>query len=213
MGSDVHYNENQVTDHDIMCYYAYSGIYTGDTQVRDNLIGAMCGVQNCVYQKILAPSSQQWGYLRSCLDPVPTKITYGFDDSPYHPTTFVRLELCADSSYDLYNSTCPVVGHEDFIQVGYLYDVSTDERRISLWIWFLNSVYVNSSYGCDPTGKLIDSTGVSVVIGDFGNLSACHAALKGYIPGDPSIFDYPGDCHSWWDRAGEVCTITAPQTF
>lgn len=39
----VSYNELTVTDKDILCYYAYSTLYTGDTTVRDNLLLTTCG--------------------------------------------------------------------------------------------------------------------------------------------------------------------------
>lgn len=36
-------DERRATDLDILCHYAYSSLYTGDTEQRRNLVGAACG--------------------------------------------------------------------------------------------------------------------------------------------------------------------------
>ncbi len=41
-GRVIEFNENSVTDKDILCYYAYSPLYTGDTTARDGLIKDPC---------------------------------------------------------------------------------------------------------------------------------------------------------------------------
>lgn len=38
----VIFNENEVTDLDILCYYAYSSLYSGDTNQRDSLLEELC---------------------------------------------------------------------------------------------------------------------------------------------------------------------------
>jgi len=42
-GTTVHFNENKVTDLDVLCYYAYSPLYTGDETNRDTLLAHKCG--------------------------------------------------------------------------------------------------------------------------------------------------------------------------
>ncbi len=45
-GSDTSYIENLTSDLDVVCYYAYSHLYTGDTFKRGNLMGAPCAEPN-----------------------------------------------------------------------------------------------------------------------------------------------------------------------
>ena len=42
-GQTVHFNETQLTDLQVLCYYAYSAMYTGDTTARTNLLGQCVG--------------------------------------------------------------------------------------------------------------------------------------------------------------------------
>ena len=41
--NSVSFNENSLTDLQILCYYAYSRLYTGDTDKRKDLLGEKCG--------------------------------------------------------------------------------------------------------------------------------------------------------------------------
>jgi len=41
-GQEVEFDENSVTDNDILCYYAYSNLYTGDTTTRKDLMENRC---------------------------------------------------------------------------------------------------------------------------------------------------------------------------
>jgi hypothetical protein len=41
-GPQVSYHEHAVTDKDILCYYAYSSLYTGSTSQRDSILGGPC---------------------------------------------------------------------------------------------------------------------------------------------------------------------------
>jgi subtilisin family serine protease len=43
-GNSVSFNENSLTDLEILCYYAYSRLYTGDTDKRRDLLAKKCGV-------------------------------------------------------------------------------------------------------------------------------------------------------------------------
>jgi hypothetical protein len=42
-GNDVSFDENSLTDLEILCYYAYSRLYTGDTDKRKDLLKEKCG--------------------------------------------------------------------------------------------------------------------------------------------------------------------------
>lgn len=48
------FDESNATDLDILCYYAYSALYTGDTAARDAAIGSACGLvtENPVYDPV-----------------------------------------------------------------------------------------------------------------------------------------------------------------
>jgi hypothetical protein len=41
-GQEVEFDENSVTDNDILCYYAYSNLYTGDATTRKDLMENRC---------------------------------------------------------------------------------------------------------------------------------------------------------------------------
>ena len=41
-GPDITFNENELTDLGILCYYAYSRLYTGDTDKRKDLLRDKC---------------------------------------------------------------------------------------------------------------------------------------------------------------------------
>ena len=43
-GQDIHFDENSLTDIQILCYYAYSPLYTGDSDARKNLMSGRCGI-------------------------------------------------------------------------------------------------------------------------------------------------------------------------
>ena len=43
-GQDIHFDETSLTDIQILCYYAYSPLYTGDTDARKNLMAGRCGI-------------------------------------------------------------------------------------------------------------------------------------------------------------------------
>jgi hypothetical protein len=43
-GTDIRFDESAVTDLEILCYYAYSGLFNGDTQARRNLLAGRCGL-------------------------------------------------------------------------------------------------------------------------------------------------------------------------
>jgi hypothetical protein len=42
-GNDMSFNENSLTDLEILCFYAYSRLYTGDTDKRRDLLAKKCG--------------------------------------------------------------------------------------------------------------------------------------------------------------------------
>src|SRR5262249_20772169 len=42
LGKTIAFDENQVKDVDILCYYAYSALYTGDPDARDELTAGIC---------------------------------------------------------------------------------------------------------------------------------------------------------------------------
>ena len=43
-GQDIHFDETSLTDIQILCYYAYSPLYTGDSDARKNLMAGRCGI-------------------------------------------------------------------------------------------------------------------------------------------------------------------------
>jgi hypothetical protein len=47
-GNSVSFNENSLTDLEILCYYAYSRLYTGDTTKRTDLLKEKCGKEPSV---------------------------------------------------------------------------------------------------------------------------------------------------------------------
>jgi len=43
-GLDIHFDENALTDLEILCYYAYSPLYVGDPGIRDDKLKGRCGI-------------------------------------------------------------------------------------------------------------------------------------------------------------------------
>ncbi|NBC03655.1 MAG: S8 family serine peptidase, partial [Bacteroidetes bacterium] len=41
-GNEIEFNENELTDEQILCYYSYSDLFEGDEQARDNLLEGVC---------------------------------------------------------------------------------------------------------------------------------------------------------------------------
>jgi len=60
-GVDVHFDESSLTDAQILCYYSYSGLYTGDPDGRAQRLTGLCGVSVTVTptQATLSPGGTQ----------------------------------------------------------------------------------------------------------------------------------------------------------
>lgn len=58
-GPDITFNENELTDLDILCYYAYSRLYTGDTDRRKDLLRDRCAkvTEELTFPSTISPGS------------------------------------------------------------------------------------------------------------------------------------------------------------
>jgi hypothetical protein len=76
-GAEIHFNETALTDLEILCYYAYSPMYVGDTDARRGLLDGRCGfvvqpatasLQTGGQQQFtaLAPNGDPVGWSASC---------------------------------------------------------------------------------------------------------------------------------------------------
>ncbi len=63
-GTEQTFNENRVSDKDILCYYAYSPLYTGDTTTRDDLIKDRC-LETVMYNGLMWGRGEGISYNRS----------------------------------------------------------------------------------------------------------------------------------------------------
>jgi hypothetical protein len=85
-GVAVPYNENALTDLEILCYYAYSPLYTGDTDQRTALLGSACSlaVDGEVPNLSFLTPSRTTGYFS------PTGEDSAIVTMRYDPARFVR---------------------------------------------------------------------------------------------------------------------------
>jgi len=75
-GQDIHFDENALTDIQILCYYAYSQLYTGDSDARRNLMAGRCGISVLPASSTVKTGGQaQFSVLLPNNDPVAWTIT------------------------------------------------------------------------------------------------------------------------------------------
>ena len=206
--TDISFNEAQTTDYNIMCYYAYSDLYAGNPQARDNMIRDMCGVPDCLYTETYNGPGN-FTYRKVCYDPVPiVRTIIHSESSGFTNITILREDCYADNYLDLLTHECPGDEYSSYVSVRYAYNSWVDESSIALDVTFLNRQYLDLTYYCEPGGQLdlhYNTPQTSEILGEYGTLEACHTALKQYIPVDANTFDNPGDCHNWWDHGTEEC--------
>ncbi len=81
-GEDVRFDENELTDVEILCYYAYSPMYQGDTDARKKLMAGRCGLAVDPPTVTLDPGhTQQFTVNAPSADPVTWTATCGNIDS------------------------------------------------------------------------------------------------------------------------------------
>ena len=66
-GQTVSFNENNLTDQQILCYYAYSELYTGDTTTRTELLGEKCKPKVEVTWGRAGSTSNKWDFHTSVI--------------------------------------------------------------------------------------------------------------------------------------------------
>ncbi len=204
-GKNVEFDESALSDEGILCYYAYSNLYTGDTDIRDNLIGNQCGMDDCIYKvaTYIPEAPSYFKYCRRSNVPGIFQLTHS-STSGFH-TIRVEQEVCNEPQYNL-DDECP--GDNYNLRITMIWSEWYPGPTISLEIDYLNNLQVSTDYNCSAEGELTkfpSDPGTDGIIGQYDTLDACYTVLKTYIPLNPSAFDYPGDCHDWWDHAGETC--------
>jgi hypothetical protein len=80
-GAEVRFDETALTDLEILCYYAYSPLYTGDPDVRKELLAGRCGLAVQPATASLSPGqTQQFTALLPTSNPVVWTATCGAVD-------------------------------------------------------------------------------------------------------------------------------------
>ena len=207
-GDNIDFDENAVSDMGILCYYAYSKLYTGDTDIRDHLIGNECGMDDCIYTVATynPEAPLYFKYCRRYSVPGIIQLTHSSNNGLH--TIRLEQQVCNEPQYTL-NDECPSDNFNSKILM--MWSEGYEGSTISLTIEYLNNLNVYTNYNCGPYGdefelkKSPSDPGTNGDIGQYATLDACYTALKAYIPQNPSVFEYPGDCHDWWDNAGETC--------
>ena len=81
-GQDVHFDENALTDLEILCYYAYSPLFVGDTDQRKALLDGRCGLSVTPAKvALVSGGSQQFTATLPNNDPVNWTASCGQIDS------------------------------------------------------------------------------------------------------------------------------------
>lgn len=81
-GQEVHFDESNLTDLEILCYYAYSNLFVGDTDQRKSLLDGRCGLAVTPAKVTVNPGgSQQFTAALPSNDPVTWTTTCGQIDN------------------------------------------------------------------------------------------------------------------------------------
>jgi len=203
-GNNVEFYEDEASDMNVLCYYAYSDLYTGNTEQRDNLIGSICGKEECLYD--YSYYDINYGYFKTCRQPfnpkgrimlVHTIDQFGFDQ------IILEQEVCNEPIIFLFEEC--LSNSRTIMNWGNSYPGPAP----SIWLNIEKPVYI--TYRCLPVefsneyDLMVYDQG-SERLGTYSTLKDCETELRTYIPQDPSLFVYPGTCHDWWDHAGQTCT-------
>ena len=197
---DRDFAENHPSDMDILCYYAYSNLYTGDTDQRNQIIGMQCGREDCIYSTF--ESSGVTYFQKNCkpneMTVLETQQSIGFG------LTIERRVCSVPTGYYIdHIGSCSDAEELQFVHMGYHTTLGVPTY---IWIFRLNGEYVHMAYECDEYGRLYDDSDYSHTrIGEYGSQEACGAVLMNYIPDTPSDFEYPGTCSAWWNHDGISC--------
>jgi len=100
-GNPVSFDENALTDQEIICYYAYSPLYSGDITARKSLLDPVCRVANTGSEFPVPDATNSWlqqrriaaGNMSTCIIRADsTASCWGYDyDSPQPEGTFVAI--------------------------------------------------------------------------------------------------------------------------
>jgi hypothetical protein len=179
-GHSISFDENGLTDLDILCYYAYSPLYTGDSEQRKDLLEKKCGGYQIVgwYNVWVDGSAWPHGYLLKAGTTTPTYLV----DPPGTDGVFTPSGINNSGQIVGYNSTgwllddgvfTPVFGYPTGINdlgdiVGW-YNVWVDG---SAWPhgYLLKAGSANATYLPDPPPGVFVPNGINnygVIVG-FG---------------------------------------------
>lgn len=208
-GGTVTFNEEILTDTQILCYYAYSDMYSGDTDERKRLLDMKCGDISYDYECQYSGGTDSTGhgvYEKDCLN----------------STTNHRIK----TTQNIYRRDSQI--YRESIYTGtFMNDIAVGGTE---WI---NASYMSADdYYCivPASGWIVRSVQSSGVSANFGYYSGLwpgtySSTSTGYIfcwqdwsmwypddcgtyicpaPGSLQPADaFPGDCHQWWDHEDE----------
>lgn len=196
---DRDFDENHPSDFDILCYYAYSNLYTGDTDQRNQLIGMQCGREDCIYSTF-----ESSGYIYFQKNCKPNDMTAIETQQQIGQMLEITRRVCnvPTSHYIDHIGSCSDAEERQYVHMGYNTNLGV---ATFIWIFRLDGQYVDIRYSCDLDGRLYDDADSHKRIGEYDSPGGCSNALMGYIPDTPLDFEYPGTCSEWWNHDGETC--------
>jgi hypothetical protein len=167
-GETIKFDENNLNDLQILCYYAYSDLYTGDTIERENLLGLeKCGsaIQLIIGKRTDYPADMNWGHARTeyesvimCTDPpVPYDIVLDSEwiDKPFTEEIVWVGDIPKDGEMVISAGQSEILevssSTENQYAEGYMsFDLSNDGRELKI----LNAIASTASPNQAPGGCL-----------------------------------------------------------
>lgn len=206
-GATVGFNEAVVRDTDILCYYAYSALYTGDTTERQNLLEGICqrGDITCYYYEDITTDSKS--YRKQCYEG--DQLTHSIHQDIYLPDDSETTIYFEDNMFT------------EWQKKGYLPDPPPDCHIIP----WRNEMFVNLARITDSQGGIIEEYTwifgnrwpeyLLHTIGSTQNGTDCWPDYETFptvncgnyacprLGSIQPLHPYPGDCHQWWDHYDE----------
>jgi len=199
-GTAVNFNETTVSDSNILCYYAYSNLYSGDQTVRKEVLYKICHQvepepeEECSYDR-----GTDW-CSRSCLNPVT-----GLTTTTYVGLVAATVTFSGEGTYIVYqwarapeapDPLCPPQVGPGSMALISIRDYVSGSFRYFTW----NSALIPSHYYSNayPSGKNC---------WPYWPMGYCSYDCPG-IPlegegGGAPAFPFPGECSDWWGHYDE----------
>ena len=218
-GNSVSFNENSLTDLEILCYYAYSRLYTGDTDKRKDLLKEKCGKEPSVdVRSVRALTVVSDGQNHLCqqdltqgdgYSPLPLPIIFAPSCSPYSQltTTFEEIgpgHVSVSFSGSAKREACVPVPPN--LECGWTVGSSNSVAAVGR-ILTAGPYTVEISAVPSPSPPAYQKLDLSITI-RFAEVTALYLRCLWSVS-----FDYDVECCSFSDTQPWTCSAFGPRVF